>query len=359
MQHNSGMSSIRVLLVDDHAVVRAGIRNALESVPNLTVVGEVADGADLFPMLQIVDANCLLIDVTMPNFNPIEAVQRIRQLYPELRILVVSAFDDDVYVQGLMNVGVSGYHLKDQPLSDLRLAISKIMSGQRWVSSRLLDKLIGNETDPARKMRLTKRQKQILSLLQRGLDNYGIGREIGISIKTVENHLTRLYRQLDVSSRLEAVNFINKHPQLLSSTANLPNSTSQTTDTLDLEQNIRATVLIVDDNPRYRKQLERTVSRLHTDIAIVQAQNTAEALEAAVKRQPQLALVDVVLGNEEGIVCAERMRQTAPDTRIVMMSAYPDREFRRRASAIGAAAFLDKKDLDSAAIRLIIQDNID
>ncbi len=356
MPDNNDMNSIRVLLVDDHAVVRAGIRNALEGMPGLAVVGEVADGADLFPMLQIVDANCLLIDVTMPNFNPIEAVQRIRQLYPELRILVVSAFDDDVYVQGLMNVGVSGYHLKDQPLSDLRLAITKIMSGQRWVSSRLLDKLIGGEANKANAMRLTKRQKQILTLLQRGLDNYGIGREIGISIKTVENHLTRLYRQIGVSSRLEAVNFINKHPQLLSSTTT---TQQRSTDTLDLEVNIRATILIIDDNPRYRKQLERTISKLHTDIAIVQAENTEQALDAATKRQPQLALVDVVLGNEEGILCAERMRQTAPNTRIVMMSAYPDREFRRRASAIGAAAFLDKKDLDSAAIRLIIQDNID
>lgn len=352
------MNLIRILLVDDHAVVRAGLRNALQEMPDVSVVGEVDDGADLFPALQMSTANLLLIDVNMPNFNPIEAVQRIRSQYPELKILVVSAFDDDIYVQGLMNVGVSGYHLKDQPLSDLRLAIQKVMSGQRWVSGRLLDKLIQVDASQRETLKLTKRQKQILRLLQRGLDNFGIGREIGISIKTVENHLTRMYRQLGVSSRLEAVNFINKHPQFLGVMMITNDELGVTDNPLNIETNIRATVMVVDDNARYRSQLHRMIAKMHTDIAVVEAENTLEALQHTQKRKPQLALVDVVLGNEEGIACAERIRQTNLQTRIVMMSAYPDREFRRRASAVGAAAFLDKKDLDSTTLRLIIQDNV-
>jgi DNA-binding NarL/FixJ family response regulator len=118
---------------------------------------------------------------------------------------VVSAYDDDVYVQGLLGVGVNGYHLKDQPLSDLRLAVQRVLAGERWVSSPLIDKLISYGEPCAPALTLTTRQREILELLQEGLDNQSIARNTGLSVKTIENHLTRIYRQLNVQSRLEAV----------------------------------------------------------------------------------------------------------------------------------------------------------
>ena len=132
----------RVLLADDHAVVRAGIRNALTELPQLVIVGEVGDGPTLFSALLETRPDCLLIDVTMPEFEAISAIRQIRIQYPTMKILVVSAYDDDVYVQGLLGVGVNGYHLKDQPLSDLKLAVERILSGEKWVSSRLVNKLV-------------------------------------------------------------------------------------------------------------------------------------------------------------------------------------------------------------------------
>ena len=96
------MTSARVLLADDHAVVRAGIRDALQELPDLEIVGEVGDGPALVTALDAVQPDCLLIDVTMPDFEPVTAIRQIRAQYPAMKLLVVSAYDDDVYVQGLL-----------------------------------------------------------------------------------------------------------------------------------------------------------------------------------------------------------------------------------------------------------------
>ena len=113
------MGTVRVLLADDHAVVRSGIRNAIEDLPDLQVVGEVGDGPSLGPALVSLHPDLLVIDVTMPHFEPVGMIRDVHLQYPALKILVVTAYDDDAYVQGLLGVGVNGYHLKDQPLSDL------------------------------------------------------------------------------------------------------------------------------------------------------------------------------------------------------------------------------------------------
>jgi DNA-binding NarL/FixJ family response regulator len=120
------MSKVRLLQADDHAVVRAGIRNALKGLTDVEIVGEVGDGSGLLAALVEMEPDCLLLDVTMPEFEPILTIRQIRARYPGIKILVVSAYDDDVYVQGLLSAGVDGYHLKDQPLKDLRLAVAAL-----------------------------------------------------------------------------------------------------------------------------------------------------------------------------------------------------------------------------------------
>jgi DNA-binding NarL/FixJ family response regulator len=122
-----------ILLADDHAIVRAGLREALENIPQIEIVGEVGDGTALEESLARLQPDLLVVDVAMPEFEPIAAVQRIKIRYPELKILVVSAYDDEAYVVGLLHAGVDGYHLKDQPLSDLQLAIQRVLSGERWI----------------------------------------------------------------------------------------------------------------------------------------------------------------------------------------------------------------------------------
>ncbi len=209
------MDKVRILLADNYAVVRAGIRKTIEEIPDLQVVDEVRNGSQVFAALAREAIDCLLIDTTLPDFEPITAIRKIKALHPGLKILVVSACDDDIYVQGLLGAGVNGYHLKDQPLNDLKAAVQRVLAGDRWISSSLKGKLLDSSRYTAAMPALTKRQRELLRLLQQGYDNQSIAQETGLSVKTVENHLTRLYRQLDVQSRLEAVNYSMRHPQIL------------------------------------------------------------------------------------------------------------------------------------------------
>ena len=347
------MNKIHVLLADDHALVRAGIRNALQELPNLEIVCEVGDGPALCAALETIQPDLLLVDLTMPDFKPLSAIRQIHTHYPKMRILIISAYDDDVYVRGLLGIGVDGYHLKDQPLSDLKLAVQRVLAGERWISSPLLDKLV-RYTGPAAPPSLTPRQRDLLRLLQQGLDNQSIAQQLDLSIKTVENHLTRLYRRLDVQSRLEAVNYVMQHPEILG----VPGRQTALRSSLPRrpDQPSQFALLLVDDSDRYRAQLQRMIGRAYPQAMIYEADTVEEAVRLADSLKPLLIFVDVILGNEDGIHCTRRLKALSPDSRVVLISAYPDREFHRLGLEAGATAFLDKKDLDVAAVQHIIED---
>ncbi|HSV85359.1 MAG TPA: response regulator [Levilinea sp.] len=348
------MVETRILLADDHEVVRAGIGNVLQDMAGIHVVGEVGDGGSLLAEIHNLQPDVVLMDITMPALDPFEAVQQMRALYPNLKILIVTAYDDDVYVQGMLRAGVNGYHLKDQPLSDLKLAIQRVLSGERWVSSPLITRLVGaSQPRPGPTALLTARQRDLLRLLINGLDNNAMAREMGLSIKTVENHLTRLYKQLQVQSRLEAVSFINQHPEILG-------ATGQERMQSQLEGNpVKGVgILVVDDNPRYLRQLQRVIGKVCPQAVLYEAESISVAVQLAQRIKPRLVLVDVVLGEEDGIRCVRRIKAVSQQSRIVMISAYPDREFHRLSLEAGAVAFLDKKDLDAITLRQVVEDVI-
>jgi DNA-binding NarL/FixJ family response regulator len=351
------MARKRVILADDHALVRSGIRNALEDLPNLDIVSEADDGPSLCAALEEKKPDLLIVDVKMPKFTPLTTLHQIREKYPDLRILVISAYDDDIYVQGLLELGVDGYHLKDQPLSDLKLAVQRVLQGERWISSPLLDKLVHYSGPTPHAPSLTPRQHDILRLLQQGMDNQSIAQRLDLSVKTVENHLTRLYRRLDVQSRLEAATYAMEHPEILGRSGQqtikdtaLPGTSASPP---------QCKLLLVEDSNRYRVQLHRMIGRAYPQAVIYEADNTDEALRLTRSLAPSLILVDVVLGDEDGIRCTRRLKAQDPDVRIVLISAYPDREFHRLGLEAGAIAFLDKKDLNTEVLRQIIHDSID
>jgi DNA-binding NarL/FixJ family response regulator len=352
--YNSDMVPTRIILADDHDLVRAGIRNALQDHRDLLVVAEVGNGPELVRAVEALRPDLLIIDIAMPDFEPITAIRRIRQRYPEVRILVVSAHADNVYVHGLLREGVNGYHLKDQPLDDLRLAVERVLAGKRWVSSPLLDRLIQPaEVESSQVLKLSGRQMDILRLLVDGLDNRALATRLHLSVKTVETHLTRLYRQLKVQSRLEAVHYAYQHPEimnrLVAPTVEQAGSTARA---------VHTAILVVDDSFRYRQQMERMIGRIYPLATIYEAANTAEALALTQRFYPPLAFVDVVLGDESGIHCAQKLKAVSSHLRIVLMSAYPDREFHRRGLEVGASAFVDKKDMDANTLHQIIMDAI-
>jgi DNA-binding NarL/FixJ family response regulator len=347
------METTRVLLADDHTVVRAGLRNALEVMPGIQVVDEVGNGRDLKTALEKQQVELLVMDANMPDFEPISAAREIKAKYPNLKILIVSAYNDETYVVGLLKAGVDGYHLKDQPLADLQLAVQRILSGERWITSSLLSRLADRPSTASASSTpwLTRRQRELLQLLTQCTDNRSIAAALDISVKTVENHLTALYKILGVDSRMKAFNYALHHPELLAATG------QELTEIKAAPQSQgNLNILVVDDNPRYRQQLCRLIGKIAPTSNIYEAENTSKALRIGEKVQPNLGLIDVVLEDEDGIQCASRLKNLSPATRMVMISAYPDREFRRRALSAGAIAFLDKKDLDTASVRQVIED---
>jgi len=355
--HEEGvMEKYRILIADDHALVRAGMRKALEKSPDLNVVTEVGDGPTLFRALDKHEIDLLLIDLTMPDFEPVPAIKTIRTKFPSVKILVVSAHDDREYVQELLKAGIEGYHLKDQPLSDLQLAVERLRAGKRWFSSSLVDKLIQySEENPILLPSLTRRQREVLRLLQQGLDNQSIAMKMGLSVKTVENHFSRLYRELKVQSRLEAVMYAMEHPEVL---GNQRKETNQYKHVSEIPANTFS-ILIVDDNERFRYNLQRMIKKAYLQVVTFEAESIEEAVQLVKSINPPLIMVDVVLGDEDGIQCTRRIKAIKPSSQVILMSAYPDREFHRLGLEAGAVAFLDKKDIDQATIRQMIENSID
>ena len=348
------MKKYHVLLADDHAVVRSGIRSAIENIPSIIVAGEAADGPSLLLALKNLQPELLLIDVTMPNFEPISTIQHIRSEYPDMKILVISAYDDDVYVQGLLSAGVHGYHLKDQPLQDLSLAVKRIIEGERWISSPIVDKLVNYPSTKEDIPSLTSRQREILRLLKKGWNNQKIAYELGLSIKTIENHLTRIYRSLNVQSRLEAVNYLTNNPQILG----VKNKINYVRGTSELILDKPPNIMIVDDNPRFRYHLSRIISKMFTEVNLYEAQTSHEVIEAVKTTNFNLMFIDVVLGNQNGISLVKKVKNISQNTRIILISAYPDKEFHRQGLEAGATAFIDKKMLDIVTIKQIIGDTV-
>ena len=348
------MRTIKTLLADDHDLIRAGLRHALDTLPEVEIVGEAGSGPELALELEHLHPDLLVMDVNMPDFEPVAAVQRFRAAYPALKILVVSAYDDQAYVVGLLAAGVNGYHLKDQPLADLHLAVRRILDGGRWISDPLVNRLVDSRAPAQTSVAaLTQRQRELLYLLTQGCSNQRIAHLMDLSIKTVENHLTALYRTLAVESRLEATHYANQHPELLSVPARerLPSQPPSPGETFN--------ILLVDDNPRYRAQLSKLAARVGPALSFYEAGDSDEAVRLAASAKPLLAFVDAVLRDEDGIQCARRIKAVSPATRVILISAYPDRELHRIGLAAGALAFLDKRDVDAAAVRQVVEDALE
>lgn len=351
------MPRIRVLLADDHALIRAGLRETLSSMDELLVVGEVENGIELEETLRELKPDLLVVDVSMPDFSPVTALRNIRNIYPDLKILVISAYNDKSNVVNLLSVGINGYHLKDQSLSDFHHAIKRVLEGGRWISDPLVDKLIEQNiatTDSSEEIILTRRQRELLYFLTQGYNNQKIARVLNLSIKTVESHLTSLYRALQVEGRLEASNFGIRRPDFLyiSEEENLLKMN-------ELKSAETLSVLMVDDNSHYRTQLGKLVTRACPSCSLFEAEDSEEAQRIAKTVKPDLAFVDVVLEDEDGIQCVKRIKEISSNTRMILISAYPDWGLRQSGFRVGAIAYLDKKDIDGATIMEIISDTLE
>lgn len=345
---------MRILIADDHEIARVGIRRTLVETRKFEMIAEACNGTELREALNRTPFDFLIMDVSMPDFEPLREIQSIKENHAGLYILVVSAYDDDAYVQGLLSAGVHGYHLKGQPIKDLTRAIDQILAGEIWLSSPLINRLLSQ--DRWQTIELSPRQIDIARGLSNGLSNKEIAEKLILSIKTIENHLTRLYRQMNVNSRLEAVKYIHDNPQLLGQRGQV---LSKAAPNVHITPSVSArSVIVVDDNERFRKQLMDIIGRNFPALTLYEAGNWDELHTIITQVCPTLIFLDVVLGDEDGISLTWRIRQEGCHTKVVLITAYPDREFHRMGIKAGAIALIDKKDLDTATIKQIVYDVI-
>ncbi|NUM44741.1 MAG: response regulator transcription factor [Anaerolineales bacterium] len=199
---------IRILIVDDHAIVREGLRLLLEDEPGLEIVGDAADGEEALQKAQTLTPDVILLDLVLPDLNGIEVTRRVRAAQPECRILLLTSFAEDTNVVAAMQAGAAGYLLKDILRADLVTAIQKVARGEPALHPEAQRKLIQHVTQPPTTQpdpnTLTERERDILRLLAQGLSNKQIAGQLHITEGTVKGHVSNILAKLHLEDRTQA-----------------------------------------------------------------------------------------------------------------------------------------------------------
>jgi len=210
------LDGIRILLADDHPLIREGLRRILEMDPQIEVVGEVGDGQGAINKTRILDPDVVLMDLKMPGTDGVEASRVIRREFPEIRIIILTVADDDDMLE-VIRAGASGYLLKDVEPGELLKAIHTVYEGRPAFHPIVTSRLLGEYNRlsmPVRKddeiSMLTEREKEVLGLIAQGESNKNIAHKLFISEKTVKNHITSIFRKLKVEDRTQAAIFAIK-----------------------------------------------------------------------------------------------------------------------------------------------------
>ncbi|WP_285424366.1 MULTISPECIES: response regulator transcription factor [unclassified Pseudomonas] len=208
----SASPSIRIALVDDHSLVRDGVRALLSTRPLFEVVGEAENAAQALTMCEDVKPHILLVDIGLQDMNGLELTQLIRQRCPAIKILILSMYDNQEYVATSIRAGASGYVLKNAPSREIVAAIEAIATGGTFYSAEVTLKLVSKKTE---ENELTPREVQVLVGLAKGLDNKTIARDLAISVRTVETHRLSIRRKLKVDKPAGLVKYAMEHGLLL------------------------------------------------------------------------------------------------------------------------------------------------
>lgn len=201
---------IRVLLADDHAVVRAGIRQFLEHSGDIEVVAEASDGAEAQTLIAQHQPDVAVLDIQMPKASGIDVTRWVRSRYREVGVLVLTAYEDDPYVLAVLQAGANGYVLKTASPAEIIQAVHDVHDGKSAldpsITQKVMEHMFGQKSAAAQVIEpLTDRELEVLTLAGKGYTNKAIGAQLGISDRTVQGHLARIFSKLQAESRTEAV----------------------------------------------------------------------------------------------------------------------------------------------------------
>jgi DNA-binding NarL/FixJ family response regulator len=206
------MDKIKILLAEDHKVVREGTRKLLESQNDFEVIGEASDGIEAVDLAKKLKPELIIMDVSMPRLNGIEATKQIKALYPNIAVLVLTGYDDDEYVFALLEAGAAGYLLKEASGEELIDAIRQVMTGEPVLHPKIMKKVLNRlrtptEEQPAQSVGevLSDREMEVLRLAAKGMSNMEIAESLTLSVRTVQTHLRSIFNKLGVGSRSEAI----------------------------------------------------------------------------------------------------------------------------------------------------------
>jgi two-component system, NarL family, invasion response regulator UvrY len=207
-------STINVLIVDDHALIREGLKKTLSDEPDMAVVGEADNVVELFKQLDRLPANLVLLDITMPGESGLDALKELHQKYPHLQVLVLSFHPEHRFAVRALKAGASGYITKESATEELVQAIRKIAAGGRYVSTGLAEQLaadLADETDKPIHTTLSNREYQVMRLLAAGLKSTEIAEQLAVSVNTVNTYRIRILEKMKMESNVELARYAVDH----------------------------------------------------------------------------------------------------------------------------------------------------
>ena len=206
------MANIRVLLADDHQIVRQGLSALINAQPGIEIVGEAHDGLELLDLVEKLRPHVVVTDIAMPNLNGVDATGLIRKRFPEVQVIILSMHAASSYVIRALRNGALGYVLKSDDIEDVIDAINSVSRGHRYLSGQVSEQVIsslivGKETEIDLEKRITGREREILQLVAEGNTNIQISKKLNISSRTVETHRANMMNKLGLSSQADVIHF--------------------------------------------------------------------------------------------------------------------------------------------------------
>lgn len=203
--------TIKIMIADDHSMIREGLKNLLELDGDIQVIAEAVDGEDCLNKLQVVKPDVLLLDINMPKKNGLEVLKSLKSKKSKLKVLVLTVHNEIEYLMKAVDIGVNGYVLKDSESAELKKAIFTVAEGESYIQPSLIPalnaKMIETNKDAEKIKSLTKRELDVLKLLAVGMYNKEVGKRLEISERTVKNHVSNIFKKLGVTDRTQAAVF--------------------------------------------------------------------------------------------------------------------------------------------------------